>query len=216
MELEVIFSGLTAIVAFLLSTLLIFKWSKTQTRYYSDLPFLFGVSILFIGVSTLLNLVYSMTFFIPEITLFQTRGILICITAVTMFIGVLKIWLPENYKLLIGGGLIYAISFLTVLFSSTTPSLIVTYTSPFIAVNIILVVATFTAVYIKRRLPSINPLLIIIGALIILISQLMKAITPLLNLIILPDLISIIGWSVFTLGFLVKAPYFRSAAEINL
>ncbi len=216
MNLEIIFNSLTTAVALFLSTLLIFKWNKTQPKYYSDLPFLFGISILFIGFSTLLNLIYSIAFFLPEIILFQIRGVLICITAVSMFIGVLKIWLPENFKLLISSGFIYALSFLSILFISTSPSLIVTYTSPFIAINIILVVATFSVVYVKRRLPSINPILIILGALIILISQLMKAFSLVLSLILVPDLLSIIGWSVFTIGFLVKAPYFRTALKINL
>ena len=216
MSLEIIFNCLTVAVEFLLSAILIFKWARVKIKFYSDLPFLFGVSILFIGFSTLLNLIYSITFFIQEIILFQARGVLICITAVTMFIGVLKIWLPENYKLLISGGLIYTISFLTILFISTSPTQIVAYTSPFIAINIILVVATFGVVYVKHRLPLINSPLIILGSLVILISQLVKAFSPILSLLLIPDLISIIGWSIFTLGFLLKAPYFRAQSQISL
>ncbi|WEU40956.1 MAG: hypothetical protein OdinLCB4_003350 [Candidatus Odinarchaeum yellowstonii] len=215
MHLEIIFLSLTAVVSFLLSILLIFKWRETKTRFYSDLPFLFGVSILFIGFSTLLNLIYSLTFFITEITLFRIRGVLICITAVTMFTGVLKIWLPEKIKLLIVSGLIYAISFLIILFITPSASLIITYTSPFIAVNIIFVVVTFSVVYLKRRLPSINPLLIIAGALIILASQLLKAVLPTPFAVFTPDVASLVGWVVFTLGFLVKAPYFKTTAGFN-
>ncbi|MEM2907100.1 MAG: hypothetical protein QW739_03370, partial [Candidatus Odinarchaeota archaeon] len=184
--------------------------------FYSDLPILFGVSILFRGFSTLLNLIYSITFFIQEITIFQVRGVLICITAVTMFLGVLKIWLPENYKLLIAGSLIYTISFLTILFISASPAQIVTYTSPFIAINILLVVTTFSVVYVKHRLPLINSPLIISGALVILISQLLKAFSFNLGVLLIPDLVSIVGWSLFTLGFLLKAPYFRAQSQISL
>lgn len=211
MSLEIIFSGLIVAIEFLLSTILLFNWSRTEVKFFSDLPFLFGVSILSVGISGILNLTYLLTYFAPELIVFQIRGLLICLTGAMMILAILKIWLPENFKIVISGGLIYVTAFLSVILFSQTSAQIISYTSPFIAINVILVIITFSIVYLKRRLPMVNSPLVILGALIILSGQLSKFTLSSLGLPVLADLISIAGWCVFTSGFLIKASYFKDS-----
>jgi hypothetical protein len=199
-----------------LAGVLFYKWNQANVRFYSDLPFLFGIAILFVGISGLINLVYTIVPFLSELLIFQIRGVIICFTGATMILAILKIWLFEKPKAVITGGILYSITFLTIIFLSTTPEQIVSLTSPLIGINVILVIVTFGIAYLKKRLPMINPPLLIVGSLIILIGQFSRVIIPGSEFIFFGDILNIVGWIIFTTGFLFKAPYFKTPDIINI
>ncbi|MHA1410948.1 MAG: hypothetical protein ACTSQY_11695, partial [Candidatus Odinarchaeia archaeon] len=178
MSVSLIVNSIMIGVEFLLSGILLYKWNRADVKYYSDLPFLFGITIFLVGVSGLIKLVYVIFPFTTELMLYQIRGVMICITGTTMMAAVLKIWLFERPKAIVIGSSLYAITFLAILFLSTTPQQIVTLTSPLVATNIILIIITFGIAYAKKRLPMINSPLLILGSLLILVGQVVRLMIP--------------------------------------
>ncbi|MHA1754120.1 MAG: hypothetical protein ACTSYR_01210 [Candidatus Odinarchaeia archaeon] len=215
MGIEITLKYIIVALEITLSLILIGKWFKTNVRFLTDLPFLFGMSILFVGLSGIIDLIYLSFPFTTELLIYQIRGVIICLTGTTMLTAILRIWFFDKLKIVFLGGFLYFGSFLTIVFISTTPEQIVAYTNPLIGINIILVIVTFAITYLKKRLPTINSPLIILGALTIMIGQIVGIPTLNLNVILLPEILNMAGWIIFTSGFLLKAPYYKELKVAN-
>ncbi|MHA1378595.1 MAG: hypothetical protein ACTSRG_09455 [Candidatus Helarchaeota archaeon] len=207
--------------------ILLRQWKNAKTRYYTDLPFLFGLTLLIMCIYTPIELIYVA--FYPIISIESPIGQiaylidlnLITLAAGIYFVTLLAIWFPKNKR-----GIIFAvISWITftefaIILSafvniSLMDFLLVVITLPMY----IIYVVTFFFSYYQRRLPNVHSLLIGVGMLTLIIAHIVhSALGTMGNRLagIYTDatwpamIIWLIGSIIMFVGFSKKAPYYNS------
>jgi FtsH-binding integral membrane protein len=207
------------------------QWFRAPRRYFSDMPFLMGVSFVALAASKVFDIfLYSM--FLgepissqnqpgnPGMPLAYIRWLLILVVLGPLVFVNLQIWLPDRPK--VRGTLLLAyISIFAALFlSSQTYAELNALLPAVLFPPALLTICTFLFAYKQHRLPGVHGLLIGIGWIIYLVSicvrpTLMSMGPPPWGYVNIAELIDMGAWMVIFLGFVLKPKYKRQAkAEV--
>ncbi|MBD3230783.1 MAG: hypothetical protein GF329_21575 [Candidatus Lokiarchaeota archaeon] len=204
-----------AIVFIIIGVYLLNQWMKLEKKYTSDIPFLFGVGILFLVPGTIIDsLVIGNLIGIGYIINIRYAFDIVC---VTLFLGsLLSVWIAERIKLRYFI-IVSLASIPTVIFLLMPTNLIYldTLNSLVSLPAIIIVIVTFLFTYFTKRLTNVHGLLISISAIVVMVSQVMrpflKTIVPVsfmtFGLAWLANLIAVVGWIICYFGFRLKPSY---------
>lgn len=208
--------------------ILIRQWLKAKARYYSDLPFLFSLTMLIMCIYTPIETIFVA--FYPLISVETSIGriaYLIDLNLITLVLGIifvmlLVIWFPAHKRGTFGSIIVW-ISFteLAILLSAFIDVKLMDMLLPLISLpTYITFIITFFFSYYQKRLSNVQPLLIGLGMLIVLISQIFHSFLAQIGTRFAgiytdatwPIMISwLIGFIIMFLGFTKKAPYFVSS-----
>ncbi|MBD3228136.1 MAG: hypothetical protein GF329_08100 [Candidatus Lokiarchaeota archaeon] len=204
-----------AIVFIIIGVYLLNQWLKLEKKYTSDIPFLFGVGVLFLVPGTIIDsLVIANLIGISYIINIRYAFDVVC---VILFLGsLLSVWIAEKVKLRYFT-IITLASVPTIFFLMMPTNLIYldTLNSLVSLPGIIIVIVTFLFTYFTKRLTNVHGLLISISAIVVLISQVMRPflktiiLTPFMEfgLAWLANLIAVVGWIICYFGFRLKPGY---------
>ncbi len=159
--------SITIAIYCLICFVLFRKWQKASPRYYSDIPFILGITFVVL-IYNHLDSIFGLTGIMPITPLTQLIYLyaivaIVCINLIIMLI----IWMPERKRLrnsfIIGWfslwvvvGAIFTVTFGT---AEILHSLILMLSLPIM----LLLTITWYFCYFKKRLTVINPLLVGIG-----------------------------------------------------
>ncbi|TFF88082.1 MAG: hypothetical protein EU549_03675 [Promethearchaeota archaeon] len=204
-----------AAVFIIIGLYLLNQWMKLEKKYTSDIPFLFGVGILFLVPGTIIDSLVIAN--LLEFGFLLNIRYALDIICITLFLGsLLSVWIAEKIKLRYSI-IITLISISTIIFllSPTNIVYLDTLNSLVSLPAIIIVIITFLFTYFTKRLTNVHGLLISISAIIVLISQVAR---PFLKTILLTsfmtfglawlaNLIAVVGWIICYFGFRLKPGY---------
>lgn len=208
--------------------ILIRQWINSKVKYYTDLPFLFALTMLIMCLYTPIEIIFVA--FYPDISINSNIGqisYLIDVNLITVVLGLnfvilLSIWFPEHKKGIFGSLLSWIIlTEIAILLSIFVNIAIMDILLVIISLPMYLVFfATFLFSYRQKRLPNVNPLLIGIGMGIIIVSHLIHTVLGQMGVrlagvytdAVWPAMIIwLAGFIVMFLGFTKKAPYYISS-----
>ncbi len=213
-------------IIYVLGAIILFRqWFKGKARYYTDLPFLFGLTMIIMCIYNPIEIYYVAVF--PIDTLNSPFGriwYLVDLNLIAFVLGInfiilLTIWFPKNKKAILGAviGWIFftetAILLSAFVAMTLMDALLVIISLPMY----IIFMVTFFFSYYQRRLPNVNSLLIGLGMALIIAAQFFHSILGQMGIKIggnysdasWPAMILwMAGFLVMFLGFVKKAPYF--------
>ncbi|MFW9831578.1 MAG: hypothetical protein ACFFD8_07370 [Candidatus Thorarchaeota archaeon] len=204
------------ILMFLIGGILLFRWYRAEVRFYTDIPFLFGIAMFFAGAAegidffidsglaeSLLGLI---TYTLP---LYQIRVSLTVITLTLWLAASVLIWTTDRKITGYAITLIYAIATLAAIWFSPTIEIVRFALLPFLAIAFFVFIITFMLAWYWKRLPDVNGLIMSIGAIIALAGQVLKNPLDAMGIIWVSELIDLIGIIILTAGLLIKPHYSR-------
>ena len=183
-------SGIKSLVLFFLSVTMYRKWHHQMKRYFSDFPFLMALTFGFYGLGKLLD-TFLYYYFRNEVSLgslatvqvpnafllTKIRFILSPILVIIPFtILMLEIWFVDRKRLQIAIGSIWTIfSFVSVIIFQEYNQLLLS--NALITLGpILLSIVTFLIIHRNKRLPEINSLILAVGWILFVITQLIRPI----------------------------------------
>jgi hypothetical protein len=214
------------VVLSIFSIYLFRRWWQSEKRFYSDFPFLISLTMGILAVAKLYDLWiydYYDTLNLEVLTgtdpfylfLGKIRYLLIIANTLPLFAIMVNIWFNERER--IKFTLIIAFTSFWGLYIFFAPNY--TYLKNALVFMIlpmaVLSVITYIFLYKHQRLPEIHSLVIGIAWIGYIISSIFRPAltelgTPPWGFTWLAELIDVVIWSVMSLGYLIKPPYYYS------
>jgi len=207
--------------------ILLRQWKNAKVRYYTDLPFLFALTMLIMCIYTPIELYYVSLY--PTVSIETDIGriaylVVLNLTTVVLgmnFIILLTIWFPKNKKGVLTSFIGWiCLTELAIILSAFINVALMDVLLIIISLPMyIIFVITFFFSYYHKRLPNINPLLIAIGMTIILSSHFIHSVLGQMGIRLAgvytdatwpAMIIWLVGFIIMILGFTKKAPYYNA------
>ncbi len=216
MNLEVgIIEIIKTIVEINLGLLLLNKWRKSFHPMYTDLPFLFGLALTFVGVGEGFDAFGDLGFFEYTIFLFKIRWLFIVAMMTVSMFSLMQIWMPKRPRVKIAVPTLFGGSWLAI--SMLLPDRFTLYQVliGYLTVFFVPYIITFILIYYYRRLPEVNSGILVIGMFVVLLGQISKSTFLAIGLLWISELIDLVGFSLVYVAF-VKLPKWAEQPKIAL
>ncbi len=209
---------------------LFYKWVKAPRRYFSDFPFLMGISFTALGASKVFDIaLYSMFLDVnyanlavwdERLVFGYVRWLMMLVVSAPLLYANLKVWAADHPRLrlfLVGG---HTVGFAILILQAQSFAFLNALTSWLILPLALITILTFLFIYKQKRLPNVHGLLVGIGWLGYVFSSyirpiLMRVGNPPWGLVIIAEILDLAMWVVIFLGFVLK-PKFSRPKEIPL
>ena len=206
----------------LLAATLLIQWKNSEKRYYTDIPFLLGVTFICQAIQHSFDISYVLfpTYYGSLLAniLILIQFIMISTVMILLFITMLNIWFENKPKIKMLGSIIYAIIvplgftiIILVDYSLVAMMMSILGIPTFLALGI-----TFIFAYRQKRLSNINPLLIGIGSIMAMTGYLLHGVFSEIGILFvdiyttlsfLGVIVEIVAYGFFQSGVLRAAPY---------
>ncbi|MCD6513731.1 MAG: hypothetical protein J7L07_02300 [Candidatus Odinarchaeota archaeon] len=195
------------IVQFILAGLLLAKWMSSKERFYTDIPFLFGMLFMFVAIGEALDALFDAQLLLATLELYKVR-LFIAVTGLTFIVFLLfVIWVRKNYRY----HSIFSASFLGIFGSliliseNATTALLVAS----IAIILVAIPSGITLIVIWRlkRLPEFHSLLAAIAIVIIVLGQILENILSGSSILWISEGVDLLGWITLYLSTVIRPNY---------
>lgn len=204
------------ITMFLIGILLFYRWFRAEARFFTDIPFLFGIGMFFAGAAEAIDVFFdsglaSDTIGLATYTLpfYQLRVSLTVFTLSLWLLASVLIWTSERRKMGFAITVIFALAAIAAIWLSTTIEIVRFVLLPFLATAFLAFIITFMTAWYLKRLPDVHGLIMSIGAVIALVGQVLKNPLDAMGIIWVSELIDLIGMITLTAGLLIRPKYNR-------
>ena len=217
------------ILIFGITAYMFHEWFKQEMQYLSDLPFLFGTFFLILIFGKVLDLLFFVTFFTIDASLFIMKvrffvAILTLIPMMYLSIGMILYYFSlknkyeklnnEKYRNNIGTAilvLIITVEIIAVILA-TTISAVLILLPLFVLPSIATIVWLFYFSDKNKALSKVNSKILTIGFFLLLISQILRPLAQnilgsTVHYIIFVEVIDLFVFLIIFLGFYMKADY---------
>ncbi len=193
------------------------EWIKLEKKYTSDLPFLMGISVLFLIPGTIID-INVIIFSIEPCFIYNIRYSLDLIAIQLILGAMLSIWMSSKVKIRYTIVITASVLFITVLMLLPSDVIYLDIAAAIITLpTLISMIITFMFTYFTKRLRNVNGLLISIAAIVIIIGSIIRpflktiAISPIMpyGLSWFTNLTLIIGWFLMYFGLKLRPSYFK-------
>ncbi|MHA1229263.1 MAG: hypothetical protein ACTSRP_08665 [Candidatus Helarchaeota archaeon] len=193
------------------------EWIKLEKKYTSDLPFLMGISVLFLIPGTIID-INVIIFSIEPCFIYNIRYSLDLIAIQLILGAMLSIWMSSKVKIRYTIVISASVLFITVLMLLPSDVIYLDIAAAIITLpTLISMIITFMFTYFTKRLRNVNGLLISIAAIVIIIGSIIRpflktiAISPIMpyGLSWFTNLTLIIGWFLMYFGLKLRPSYFK-------
>ena len=184
----------------ILSTYLLREWYTQETRLYTDLPLIFGISFSGLVAVMALQFLYRTEIVVETLELFRLRALMVGVITLPMFVAILHIWLQKYQKQhprIVGVVFVYWVA-MTLL--GTSSGMIITAVMPVMLIMGVVLMATFVITWKTGRLQEVRSGLLVIGLGITLSSQVMRVPFDAIGLGIIVDLVLALGMVTITIA----------------
>ncbi|MFX0107144.1 MAG: hypothetical protein ACFE7R_02580 [Candidatus Hodarchaeota archaeon] len=203
-----VYSNIAAtVLSVIVSLYLVRLWKRQETRLYTDLPLVFGVSFMAQAVNTFMLAFSTMGLIEVTMEVFRVRATLIALALIPLSLVLLSIWLPRlqsRYGQILGVLTVYMVS---VALLGPTEEFIMSLSIPIILVILVGLIVTFTVTWKTGRLKEVRSELMVVSIILMFISQMAKVPLTAMGLVILPDLITAI--STIMAAIAITNPWYR-------
>ncbi|MHA1916712.1 MAG: hypothetical protein ACTSUV_00140 [Candidatus Ranarchaeia archaeon] len=203
-----------AITELVLGFVLINKWKKSFNRMYTDLPFLFGLSIVMVGLGESMDAVMDLGLIMYSVEIFKIRWLFLVAMMGFMLFALTNIWIHNRKVLKTIIPVLFSGSWL--LISLILPDRASLYQVLIIYLGVFLVpfVITFSLLYIHKRLPEVNSGMLLLGIFIMMIGQFSKSAFLLIGILWISELIDLFGFVFISYGF-IKPPKWALKSKVE-
>ncbi len=203
---------------------LFYKWAKAPRRYFSDFPFLMGISFSALGASKVFDIVlYSMFLDVnyanlavwdERLVFGYVRWLMMLVVSAPLLYANLKVWAADHPRLrlfLVGA---HTVGFAILILLSQSFAALNALTSWLILPLALITILTFLFIYKQKRLPNVHGLLVGMGWLGYVFSSyirptLMRVGNPPWGLVIIAELLDLVMWVIIFFGFVLKPKFAR-------
>jgi hypothetical protein len=198
---------LKVVVMILIGCILLAKWFRGTNRYYTDMPFLFGIALLFAAAGESLDVLMDLSILPSELVIFKIRTTIVAFTLIFYLITTVLIWLNDRPRLGVVIIVSYLVVLLVVIWLAPEINLVRLWVMPLLFALFIVFVATFILAWYWKRLPDVHGLVMAIGVIIALFGQVLKVPLSSVGLTWVSEIIDLVGLSILALGLLIKPGY---------
>lgn len=189
---------------------LLFRWYRAERHYYTDMPFLFGMSLLFAAGGESIDAWHDYHNVIPDLFIFRIRTTFVAMTLLLYLIATILIWLSERMRLRYSLILLYLVGIQAAIWLPLTQQEIMFWILPFLFALIIAFIITFVLVWALKRLPDVHGLIMAVGAIIAMIGQGFKTTLATMGFMWVSEVIDLIGLTILALGLFIKPGYAKA------
>jgi hypothetical protein len=186
---------------------LLYRWYRAERHYYTDMPFLFGLSLLFAAGGESIDAWHDYNGIIPDLFIFRIRTTFATMTLILYLVATVLIWLSERMRVGYSLILIYFAGVQAAVWLPLTQQEIMLWMLPFLFALIIAFIITFFLVWALKRLPDVHGLIMAIGAIIAMIGQGSKTALAAMGIMWVSELIDLLGLTILALGLFIKPGY---------
>ena len=198
-------------VMILIGIILLTKWFRGEKRFYTDMPFLFGIAMFFAAAGESLDVFMDLGYLPAELFIFKIRTTITSFTMLFYLIATVLIWLNDRPRLSAMIVIIYMAVLFSVIWLAPEINLVRLWVMPFLFALFIVFVATFTLAWYWKRLPDVHGLVMAFGVIIAMIGQALKVPLSTIGLTWVSEIIDLIGLSVLALGLLIRPGYAKAS-----
>jgi len=191
----------------LIGCILLAKWFRGANRFYTDMPFLFGIAMLFAAAGESLDVLMDLSILPAELVIFKIRTTIVAFTLIFWLIATVLIWFNERQRVGYSIVILYIIILLSVIWLAPEINLVRLWVMPFLFALFIVFVITFILAWYWKRLPDVHGLVMAIGVIIAMFGQALKVPLSTIELTWVSEIIDLVGLSVLALGLLIKPGY---------
>lgn len=208
---------LRIIVMFICSFLLFMKWYKSEKRYLTDFPFIFGLLFATIGFAKIFDTYLAVNFGHDSplpifFVIMKFRYLFMALTFIELLVTQLVIWFRWNKRAQVGLLSIYSGLWAWILIAAPNYDALVANTSYLMVPLTLFVIFTFLFIYHQKRLPTFHALYFAIGVIGTVISQVLR---PVLlgigdsewGMNWLNEVIDLVSWVIIFFAFVIKPRY---------
>lgn len=212
---------------FLFGGFLLFRWWKTEKRYFTDFAFLMSIPLITLGFGKILDLVLYESFgdiatfeeinFIvgdPRFRLAQVRWLLMLGFSIPVTTLMLTVWLQFKPRLRTLIIVVFSGTWVTLILAARNYATLKLYLPLMVIPPALLSAVTFLIVYRQKRLPELNSLLLGVGYLAFTVTQATRPVfmslgTPPFGLFALAEVLETIVWTLIFASFVTKPPFLK-------
>lgn len=198
---------LKVMLQFSIAIVLIIRWLYAKVRFYSDIPFIFGLAMISFASGELLDILMDFALITKDFHMYQLRISILTIGIFLMLYMITLIWMRERIKIRYLILFTYLLVFIGAIFVSQSISQLLFYVSILLVFIMVPGMFTFFLMWRLKRLPQLNSFLIFISGMIIMIGQLLEPFLLSLSFIWIGELIDFFGWSIMLMGLFIKPNY---------
>ena len=195
------------IIMFALAALLLLRWNRAERRFFTDIPFLFGLGFLILaGAESVDVLIHSGLFLPYDLMTFKIRAAFTATSLGFFLYPTTLIWITERRRIGNLIPLIYILSVLLIILLAPTEQLLRLLVIPFMLIVYIGFTVSFFLAWMLKRLPDVHGLIISIGGTVTIIGQILKVFIP-IHLVWISEIVEIIGLVILWGGLNIKPGY---------
>jgi len=197
----IVLSGImTIILSLSMSIFLGWKWYKQKVRLMTDLPLVFSITGFFQVLNMLLLTLPNVGVLEPSLELFRIRSLVIGGAIIPIMAAILQIWTPsyqKHHKRVI---FLVTLYWFTIALLGASEPLIMVLTIPIILIVSVVMMITFIVTWKTGRLKEIRSELLIVSAILLMASQVIRV--PLMStpMFYLPDIFLGVAMVLIALG----------------
>jgi len=189
------------------------KWRKTRQPMYTDLPFLMGIALTFVGIGEAFDALGDLGFFEYTIFLFKIRWLFIALMMGVSLLVLTQIWIPNRPRVKIGMPLVFIASWLIIMVFVPDRYALYQVLIVYMLVFMIPYIITFFLLNHYHRLPEINSSVMLVGIFFLLVGQVSKSSFMALGFLWISEIIDLIGYSFMYLSFVYPPKWAHKPVE---
>ena len=191
----------------LIGFILLAKWFRGKNRFYTDMPFLFGIAMLFAAAGESLDVFMDLSILPAELLIFKIRTTIVAFTLIFWLIATVLIWFNERPRLGYLIVTVYIAVLLSVIWLAPEINLVRLWVMPFLFALFVVFVITFILAWYWKRLPDVHGLVMAIGVIIAMFGQALKVPLSTMGLTWVSEIIDLVGLSILAVGLLIRPGY---------
>ncbi|MGQ4833090.1 MAG: hypothetical protein ACP6IS_04195 [Candidatus Asgardarchaeia archaeon] len=195
------------IIQFMLAGLLLQKWISAEKRFFTDIPFQFGILFFFIAVGEFMDTFFDASIIPETLLLYKIRLSFVIFGLAAMVFLLSVIWFRRNYKMhsiLLFSFIGVFLLLLTIAVSHEVALIIVSIS---VVITTVPGIITLLIVWRLKRLPDFNSLLAAIAIFIILVGQILEAIIGEFGYLAFTESVDLVGWILLYASTVIKPNY---------
>ena len=206
-ELQFMIGMVAGLASLATSCYLLYRWKKYPNRLLTDMPFLFGIiTLLMAGNQIFMNLI-AIGYIPDTLEIFRIRAVLIGGILLPLVLLLLHIWLPRYRKYYPHAIIAFAAYWVGASLLAPSREIIMIMDIPLLLAALVVMIATFAITWKTGRLKEIRSDLLILGMLLMFISQVTKVWLLSVGLGYIPDMLTSLGTIALALG--VVNPWYK-------
>ncbi|MGQ4915694.1 MAG: hypothetical protein ACP6IU_13270 [Candidatus Asgardarchaeia archaeon] len=197
-------------VQILFGVILFRKWISAENRFYTDIPFLFSITLISVGLGEFVDVLMDFGILAKTLLEYQIRLLILApgVTAIVFLVAM--IWLRDSEKLIIALTSIYGTSYVLIVALSQSIEAMMMLISILLAIMMVAGSVTFLIIWLLKRLPNVNSFLVFLGGIIVMLGQLAEGVFLPQALLWISELIDLVGWSLMFLSIYIPPSYAKT------